>query len=260
MLPDKRRFRAGAIVGRRQNIALQQGVNTLRHVSHEHVGSNVVSIGGVTIGRFDRRGSAQASSYLYSTRKRIFDVSGALTLLVLLAPLLVMVGILIRLTSKGPVFFRQQRCGADMKPFAIVKFRSMYVAPPEDDSVQQASRSDSRITPLGRVLRRTSIDELPQLINVLRNEMSLIGPRPHAVSHDEFYQQHIPAYSARFAARPGLSGLAQVSGARGATPQVSDMERRISLDLEYLEIASLRTDVRLVAATVREMLFSSAAY
>ena len=126
--------------------------------------------------------------------------------------------------------------------------------------VLQASRGDARITPIGRFIRRTSIDELPQLVNVLQGHMSLIGPRPHATSHDAYYGERILRYHERFTARPGLSGLAQVSGARGETPLLSDMERRIELDIAYIHSASLKTDLRLLAATARETVFSSTAY
>ena len=244
----------------RPHIAVQQNFSRTFYAVRQRSGALVGDTVDTQSERFARSAFAPGNAYLSSARKRTLDIIGALTLLLLLAPLLVMVALLIRMTSRGPVLFRQQRCGADMKPFVMLKFRSMYVATEGDEFIQQATRADPRVTPMGRVLRRTSIDELPQLINVLRNEMSLIGPRPHATSHDEFYGERIASYPARFGARPGLSGLAQVSGARGATPELSDMERRVLLDLEYLRSASLKTDIGLVAATVREMLFSSSAY
>ena len=178
----------------------------------------------------------------------------------MLLPLLLLVALLIRLTSPGPVLFRQTRTGAGGRPFTILKFRSMYVVGESDGFVQQARRGDARVTPIGRFIRRTSIDELPQLINVLQGDMSLIGPRPHAQSHDAFYGAQIARYDERFAAKPGLSGLAQISGARGETRELRDMERRIELDLAYIRSATLATDLRIVALTAREMLFSSSAY
>lgn len=198
--------------------------------------------------------------YVMSRRKRTLDITASATILLLLSPLLITVALIVSLSSKGPVFFRQTRCGARCRPFSIYKFRSMYIDDDTGPIVVQATRDDRRVTPIGRFMRRTSIDELPQLLNVLQGDMSLIGPRPHAISHDAFYGERIARYGDRFAARPGLSGLAQVSGARGATPQLSDMERRIELDLAYLGCASLKTDFRLIGATVREMMMSSTAY
>lgn len=198
-------------------------------------------------------------AYLNSHRKRALDATGAITVLFLLAPLLLLVALLIKSTSQGPVIFRQKRCGVGGKPFEIWKFRSMYTAA-DAEQIVQATRGDPRVTPLGRFLRRTSIDELPQLFNVLQGHMSLIGPRPHALSHDAYFGGQITRYSDRFAARPGLSGLAQVRGARGETPQVADMERRIALDLMYIHNASFGMDVRIILATVQEMMLSKTAY
>ncbi len=203
-------------------------------------------------------GTRSRGNYLESRQKRALDVTAALTLRRMLLPLLIIVALLVRGTSKGPVLFRQKRCGRNGQPFEIYKFRSMHVVP--DEAVVQATRADPRVTSVGRFIRRSSIDELPQLLNVLQGHMSLIGPRPHAMAHDAFYGERIPHYSDRFVARPGLSGLAQVRGARGGTPQLSDMERRIDLDLDYIRNASLALDLRIIAATVREMMFSSTAY
>jgi putative colanic acid biosynthesis UDP-glucose lipid carrier transferase len=202
----------------------------------------------------------EPSGYLLSRRKRLLDVSLAGALLLGLLPLLLMVALIIRTTSKGPILFRQTRCGAGGKPFVIYKFRSMKAVEASDTLVVQATRDDARITTIGRFIRRTSIDELPQLVNVLQGDMSLIGPRPHATSHDAFYASRIPRYNERFFTKPGLSGLAQVSGARGETPQISDMARRIEFDLNYIQTANLRQDIKVIAATVREMMFSSSAY
>lgn len=208
----------------------------------------------------DDEDAAGISPYLLSRRKRLLDVSVSLTILVVLSPLLAMVGMIIRVTSPGPVLFRQMRTGIGGQPFFVYKFRSMYVHKRDPETVVQAARTDTRITPFGRFIRRTSIDELPQILNVLRGNMSLIGPRPHAVQHDAYYGQQISIYDQRFAARPGLSGLAQVNGARGATPQLADMERRVAYDLTYIRSASLIGDIQIIGATVREMIFSSSAY
>lgn len=200
------------------------------------------------------------SPYLLSPRKRALDIGIALMVLVVLSPLLLAVGLIIRLSSPGPVLFRQQRTGAGGRTFTVYKFRSMSDLPSTHGTVVQARRDDARITPFGRFIRRTSIDELPQMLNVLNGTMSLVGPRPHAVEHDTYYAKRIANYPLRFAALPGLSGLAQVNGARGGTPRIEDMERRLAYDLAYIRSASLRSDLRIIAATIREMLHSTSAY
>ena len=205
-------------------------------------------------------GHGAFSPYLLSRRKRALDIAGSLAILTILSPLLAIIAMIIRLTSPGPALFRQIRTGVGGQPFEVYKFRSMYVDDVSSDDVVQASRADARITPFGRFIRRTSLDELPQIINVLQGSMSLVGPRPHAVQHDEYYSPRIATYDYRFAALPGVSGLAQVSGARGGTPRLRDMERRIAYDLAYVRSASLIGDLRILGATLREMLFSASAY
>ncbi|MFC2254410.1 sugar transferase [Labrys portucalensis] len=204
--------------------------------------------------------SGTLSPYLLSYRKRVLDICVAATALVILSPLFLTVGLIIRLGSPGPALFRQTRTGTGGRPFTVYKFRSMQVQPPSRTIVAQARRGDERITSFGRFIRRTSIDELPQMLNVLNGTMSLVGPRPHAVEHDAYYTTRIANYPLRFAALPGLSGLAQVSGARGSTPRLEDMERRLAYDLNYIQSASLRSDLRILAATIREMLLSTSAY
>ncbi|WP_448956243.1 sugar transferase [Labrys neptuniae] len=200
------------------------------------------------------------SPYLLSFRKRALDIAAALTILMVLAPLLLTVAAIIRLTSPGPALFRQARTGIGGHTFTVYKFRSMTVQPEAPGVVVQAARNDVRVTPFGRFIRRTSIDELPQILNILNGTMSLVGPRPHAVEHDDYFARRIPNYPLRFTTLPGLSGLAQVNGARGGTPRLEDMERRLAYDLNYIQSASLRTDLRILVATVREMLLSTSAY
>jgi exopolysaccharide biosynthesis polyprenyl glycosylphosphotransferase len=181
--------------------------------------------------------------------KRALDILFSGCGLVVVAPLLVVIALLIRLDSPGPALFRQTRKGLNGSPFRIYKFRTMRVQ--EDGPVvRQATRNDARVTRLGRWLRRTSIDELPQLINVLRGEMSLVGPRPHALAHDDYYAQKISTYTARFAVRPGITGWAQVNGARGETPRIPDMERRVELDLVYVQNASMWLYLKILVRTV----------
>jgi putative colanic acid biosysnthesis UDP-glucose lipid carrier transferase len=200
------------------------------------------------------------SPYLGSPAKRAVDLLFALSILVVFAPLLVETALLIKATSKGPVFFRQPRNGTRKQPFEVLKFRSMRVDDVAAAPFAQARRHDPRVTLLGRFIRRSSIDELPQLFNVLKGDMSLVGPRPHPLPLDDAYAAYIPEYSARFLARPGLTGLAQVQGARGETPSVHHMQRRVSLDLHYVGNASLAMDLVILLRSAREMVASKDAY
>jgi putative colanic acid biosynthesis UDP-glucose lipid carrier transferase len=193
---------------------------------------------------------AIASAPIRSRGKRALDVLVSAMLLLLLTPVFLTIALMIRLESKGPAFFRQSRGGLSGRAFSIYKFRTMRVME-DGDKVVQARKSDSRITPLGAFLRKTSMDELPQLINVLKGEMSLVGPRPHALSHDREFQERIPSYSQRFAAKPGITGLAQVRGFRGETLTHESLEARLTADLEYIERWSLAGDIRLLIATLK---------
>ena len=178
------------------------------------------------------------------------DLTLALAGLIVLAPLLLLIALAIRLTSKGPVLFRQTRHGLNKQPFTIYKFRTMSVT--EDGTeVRQAVRNDTRVTPLGRFLRRTSLDELPQLFNVLNGTMSLVGPRPHAISLDDYFEPKIDIYAKRFQSRPGITGLAQVRGFRGPTETVDAMAQRSSADAEYLDRWSNWLDVVILVQTLR---------
>ncbi|NRP59893.1 undecaprenyl-phosphate glucose phosphotransferase [Marinobacterium sp. xm-d-564] len=179
--------------------------------------------------------------------KSLFDRTVALLGLIALAPLLILVSLIIKLTSKGPVFFKQTRQGWNGKPFSIYKFRSMYLH--EDTTVKQATKDDARITPIGRLLRRTSIDELPQLINVIKGEMALVGPRPHAIAHNQQYSNTISTYMMRHKIKPGLTGWAQVNGSRGETDTLEKMETRIKYDLEYINNWSIWFDIEILLKT-----------
>ena len=187
-----------------------------------------------------------------SWMKRGMDLVAAVFLLLLLAPALVCVALAVRLDSPGPALFRQMRTGLGGRPFKVFKFRSMVVCAADDTS--PASVDDPRVTRLGALLRRSSIDELPQLLNVLRGEMSLVGPRPHAVDHDEKFAQEIDDYDLRFSARPGITGLAQINGSRGGG-DVFEMRRRLVLDRRYIESWSIWSDIRILALTIPHLLF-----
>lgn len=191
--------------------------------------------------------------------KRAFDLALSLAGLALIWPFLMAVAIGIKLTSPGPVFFRQRRYGLDGEEILVWKFRTMRVL--EDGPVvRQASRDDARVTPLGRILRRTSIDELPQLFNVVRGEMSLVGPRPHAVAHNEMYRKLISGYMIRHKVKPGITGWAQVHGLRGETDTIDKMEQRVHYDLDYLANWSLMLDLRILVRTVRIVLAADNAH
>jgi putative colanic acid biosynthesis UDP-glucose lipid carrier transferase len=191
--------------------------------------------------------------------KSLMDVVGALIGLIVLSPLMLLVALAIKLTSRGPAIYRQTRAGWDRSTFQIWKFRTMYVHDEGPDRLTQAGRHDSRITPVGAFLRRTSIDELPQLINVLRGSMSLVGPRPHSIIHDDEYSKKIDAYMSRHRIKPGMTGWAQVHGHRGETRSVEDMRRRVEYDLDYINRWSLWLDLWILLLTPLAI-FSRKAY
>ena len=191
--------------------------------------------------------------------KRGLDLVCASTALVLLSPLMVLTAIAVVAESGRPVFFRQRRNGFGARPFEIVKFRSMTVRENGPDVVQ-ATRGDARVTRVGRMIRRTSIDELPQLFNVLKGDMSLVGPRPHALAHDDYYDGVIATYAMRQHVKPGITGWAQVQGLRGETREIGQMRARVDADLWYIENWSLGLDVRILLKTAVKVLFDDTAF
>ena len=191
--------------------------------------------------------------------KRLMDVVLGSVALVLLSPLLLGIAWAVRRSSPGPVLFRQRRYGLDGREILVYKFRTMTVC--EDGArVTQASKSDTRVTPVGRHLRRWSLDELPQLFNVMLGTMSLVGPRPHAVAHNEEYRKLIKRYMVRHKVLPGITGLAQVRGCRGETARVEDMEARVVHDLEYMRNWSPLMDLQILVATVFAVIRTDRAY
>lgn len=190
--------------------------------------------------------------------KRIFDVIVSATLLVLLAIPMAIIALAIKLTTRGPVFFRQIRYGLDGKEMRMWKFRSMKVM--ENAAVTQATKNDARVTPIGAILRRTSLDELPQLFNVLDGSMSLVGPRPHATSQNEFYRKQIEGYMLRHKIKTGITGWAQVNGARGETETIEKMQQRVELDHQYIREWSLWLDIKIMFRTIFVVLSAKNAY
>jgi len=191
--------------------------------------------------------------------KRISDIILASFIVVLISPLLVAIAIGVKLSSPGPVLFKQRRNGLDGHEIVVYKFRSMRTME-DGEVVRQATRNDPRVTPFGAFLRRTSFDELPQFFNVLAGTMSIVGPRPHAVTHNKEYRQIIKAYMVRHKVKPGITGWAQVNGQRGETDTVEKMRMRVEYDLEYLRNWSLGLDLKIIVSTIRVLFFDRQAY
>lgn len=191
--------------------------------------------------------------------KRISDIMLSTLILILISPILLVISLAIKLTSKGPVLFKQNRYGIDGKAIKVWKFRSMTVME-NSDTVVQATKGDVRITPLGGFLRKTSLDELPQFINVLTGGMSIVGPRPHAVSHNEEYRQLIGGYMLRHKVKPGITGWAQINGWRGETDTLDKMEKRIEFDLEYISNWTLIWDLKIIFLTIFKGFVNKNAY
>jgi lipopolysaccharide/colanic/teichoic acid biosynthesis glycosyltransferase len=189
-----------------------------------------------------------------SVGKRVFDIAVASLTLLFFAPLLMAVAIAIKISSPGPVLFHQYRYGYRNRYFKIYKFRSMRTDSGDATGIKQTVHGDARVTGVGRVLRKTSLDEIPQLINVIKGDMSLVGPRPHVpgmLAANMLYEDLVPYYFQRHTARPGITGLAQVSGCRGSTAEPDRAISRIDYDLDYLEKWSLRMDIVIILRTVR---------
>ena len=185
--------------------------------------------------------------------KRLFDLVVGSIALVVLMPFLVLLSIAIKLDSTGPALFHQQRRGRNGEPIDVYKFRTMYqnysTPKPTASSFVQAKKNDNRVTRIGAILRRTSLDELPQLFNVLNGSMSLVGPRPHPAPLDEQYRRFIPMLNSRYAVKPGLTGWAQINGFRGETARVEDMLARVEHDCHYIKHWSLWLDIKIIALT-----------
>ncbi|MDB5575125.1 MAG: hypothetical protein JWR80_301 [Bradyrhizobium sp.] len=222
-------------------------------------------VGANRLGRYHGQCVMQVASGPLDLRsralKRAMDLSLTIPAIIFLSPLLAIVALSIKFESRGPVLFRQQRMGRGNRLFSVLKFRSMHVADCDTDGSQSVARGDTRITRVGRFIRATSIDELPQLFNVLHGDMSLVGPRPHALGSlagvERFWEVD-QRYWHRHSLKPGITGLAQVRGLRGATHEREDLVRRLQADLEYLNEWTLWRDIAIVAATVRVLVHPNA--
>ncbi len=191
--------------------------------------------------------------------KRIIDIALATTILVLAAPLMLVLAVLVKTSSPGPIIFKQRRYGLDGREIVVYKYRTMTVLE-DGERIVQARKEDVRITSIGRFMRRYSLDELPQLVNVLQGHMSLVGPRPHAVAHNEEYRKLIKGYMIRHKVPPGITGLAQINGCRGETARVEDMQARVNYDLEYLRRWSPLLDLKILVMTAIRLLRDEKAY
>lgn len=217
---------------------------------------NLYCIAGLPIiSLYDSPFSSFGSQFL----KRVFDlVAGSIILIIILIPLVV-IGLAIKLNSQGPILFKQRRYGLNGKEVIVWKFRSMTVCE-DGENITQATKNDPRVTKLGSFLRSTSLDELPQFINVLQGQMSIVGPRPHAIAHNELYRVKIKNYMLRHKVKPGITGLAQISGYRGETATLDKMEGRVHYDLLYIQNWSLWLDVKILLRTVYKGFISAGAY
>jgi len=226
----------------------------LPRLGHEWIGRPVATLGGLPAMNLMRSPLSMHGRFI----KLVADYLLSSILLLALMPLLTAVALLIKLDSRGPVFYMQRRVGFQGREFSIFKFRTMYAD--GDDGFRQATRGDPRITRIGRLLRASSIDELPQLLNVLRGDMSLVGPRPHAVCMNAEFAVQIDDYLARHKIKPGITGWAQVNDARGETRSIEDMQRRVAYDLAYVDNCSLWLDVQIMLRTASVVLFHKNAY
>ena len=217
------------------------GIFAFRLLNH-----SVTDVAGMAVMDLSTSPMVGLNRLVKAMEDRIF----ALVILFLISPILVFVATGVKLSSPGPVLFKQKRHGWDGKPIKIYKFRSMILHTEDDGQVSQAKKSDCRITKFGSFLRRTSLDELPQFVNVLQGRMSIVGPRPHAMAHNELYKDQIEAYMLRHKVKPGITGWAQVNGLRGETDTLDKMKKRVEFDLYYIEHWSLWFDIKIIIRTI----------
>lgn len=238
-------------------------VKDLEFVRHETVGQipNLTPAGRArSVGRAQKRIDEK---HFQMVLKRAMDIVVASCALVVLLPVFFMIALMVRLSSPGPALFSQIRWGKDCKKIRVYKFRSMYTDRGDHTGVAQTLAGDSRITPLGAILRKTNLDELPQLLNVLKGDMSLVGPRPHAIGMKAagmLYEDLVPEYHKRHRVRPGITGLAQMRGLRGPTVLASKSRARAAADLYYVDNYSLMLDVSIIVGTLRNEAFGGSGF
>ena len=196
------------------------------------------------------------TNFFNSTCKRIMDVAGAIAAIIIFSPIMLLTAILVKATSKGPVMFSQERVGLHNKPFKMYKFRSMEVQQPKEERGAWTVQNDPRVTPIGRIIRKTSIDELPQLFNVLKGDMSLVGPRPERPFFVERFKEEVPRYMVKHQVRPGMTGWAQINGCRGNT----SIKKRIEYDLYYIENWTISFDIKILFLTIFKGFINKNAY
>ena len=218
-------------------------------VAFDFVSHKTSTLSGVALLHIFDRPISGWSQFLKAAEDRV----GAALMLALVAPVMAMIALAIKLDSPGPVFFKQPRVGFNSRLFNVLKFRTMHHAMRDEHCANQTTRNDPRVTRVGRFLRRTSLDELPQLINILRGEMSIVGPRPHALStkaEGHLFEEVVDKYAARHRVKPGLTGWAQVKGWRGETDTIEKIRRRVEHDLYYIENWSIMFDIVIIVRTV----------
>lgn len=201
-----------------------------------------------SIGAFELWGHSEQATPLQLRIKHCVDRTASALILLMISPLIAVIAIAVKLDSPGPILFKQCRYGLNGKPFTCLKFRTMTTLE-NDDRVVQATRNDPRVTRVGAILRRWNLDELPQLVNIWRGEMSLVGPRPHAAAHNDYYRSRIKSYMRRHSLKPGLTGWAQVLGLRGETETIEKMEARVDADIQYIQNWSLKLDIKIFLLT-----------
>jgi polysaccharide biosynthesis protein PslA len=246
-------------------IAVRSNRNNVTPLRREQrfISVRPVECPGSKMYRSRRSSRAARSEPSASIGKRLFDIAVASAALLFFAPLLIAIAIAIKVTSPGPVLFHQYRYGYRNRFFKIYKFRSMRADAGDRRGVRQTVQDDARVTPIGKILRKTSLDEIPQLINVIKGDMSLVGPRPHVpgmLAAQRPYEDLVPYYFQRHTARPGITGLAQVSGCRGSTIEPNRAISRIDYDLDYIEKWSLRMDIKIIARTIRKEFLSGTGF
>jgi Undecaprenyl-phosphate glucose phosphotransferase len=218
---------------------------------------DISEVAGITVMNFS---SSQLSSRFNRFIKELMDRVIASFILLMISPLMMLIALGVKLSSPGPILFKQLRHGVNNKPIWIYKFRTMKIHEEHPGKVIQAKRDDERVTAFGAFLRRTSLDELPQFINVLQGRMSIVGPRPHAVEHNEFYKNQMDFYTQRHMVKPGITGWAQISGWRGETDCLEKMQKRVEHDLYYIEHWSPWLDLKIIMLTALRMFTDKNAY